>query len=60
MSISPISNVTPVHNSQTVQNQKAATTSSGASEPATDTVHLSPAAQAHLQGGDADHDGDSH
>lgn len=60
MTISPISGVSAVHNSETVQQQKGSTNKSRAAERVTDTVHLSPAAHARLEGGDTDHDGDSH
>ena len=60
MTISPVSGITPLNNSQTVRNQAGSTKASGSSQNNTDTVQLSPAALAHLQGGDADHDGDSH
>lgn len=60
MSISPVSPVSPVYRSQTVQNQAPAGKKPGSSATPTDTVELSPAALAHLQAGDQDHDGDSH
>ena len=60
MTISPVSRVSAIHGSQNVQNQGSSNKKSESQDPATDTVHLSPAALAHLQGGDQDHDGDSH
>lgn len=59
MSISPVSNVAALYNSQTVQNKTTSANTSKAAEQATDSVQLSPAALSHL-GGDQDHDGDSH
>jgi hypothetical protein len=55
MSIAPVSNVSSFHQPQPVQSAPKA-----ASQPAADTVHLSPAATAQSKGGDVDHDGDSH
>ena len=57
MHISPVSNVDPVNKVNATPAQ--APKSTGPAEP-TDTVQLSAAAQAHLAGGDADHDGDAH
>ena len=59
MSIPPVSPVSPVNRSQTVQNQPSKSNKPGSTESPTDTVQLSPAALAHLQSGDQDHDGDS-
>jgi hypothetical protein len=56
MSVSPVSHATPVHQTQPIQNQPP----KAVSQPASDTVHLSPAATAQTKGGDIDHDGDSH
>jgi len=56
--ISQISNTAAVAATQTAQ---APVKNSGTSQTPTDTVQLSPAAQAQLSGaGDVDHDGDSH
>ena len=60
MSISPVSPVSPVHGSQTVQNQTPHQRKQTSSHP-TDTVQLSQAALDHLQASaDKDHDGDKH
>jgi len=58
MNISPVSNVSLLPGSPQVPNQKQQ--KPNASETPTDTVHLSPAAVAHLKGADADGDGDGH
>jgi hypothetical protein len=59
--VAPVSNISAVLSSQGAQsNAPAGKKSSSSSEQATDTVTLSPAAQAHMQSGDVDHDGDSH
>ena len=60
MSITPVSQTTPVATLQQTQNSGLPKPKSNASQNPTDTVQLSPAALAHLKGGDADHDGDSH
>ncbi len=60
MSIPPVSSLSAVFGVQQAQNQGVPKHKPGATQQATDTVSLSPAALAHLQGGDADHDGDSH
>ena len=60
MSITPVSQTTPIATLQHAQNSGAPKQKSSSSQNPTDTVELSPAAQAHLKGGDADHDGDSH
>ena len=60
MSISPVSNGSQLYASQQVQNQAPANQKSKKAETPTDTVHLSPAALAHLKGADADGDGDGH
>lgn len=60
MSISPVSSVSAVYGSQTVQNQTPASKKPTSSDQPADTVQLSSAALAHLQGGDADGDGDGH
>ena len=57
MSITPVSNLFSIK--QDAPAQASSTKGAGPSKPATDTVHLSPAALAHLKGGDKDHDGDS-
>ncbi len=58
MQISPVSNTTAVAASQSSQ---APAKNPATSQTPTDTVQLSPAAQAQLSGaGDVDHDGDSH
>ena len=56
MSITPVSHVSSINQEAPTQ---ASSAKAGPSKPATDTVHLSPAALAHLKGGDVDHDGDS-
>jgi len=62
MSISPVSPVNAPQGPQPVQNQNVSKHKQHHSaQPPTDTVHLSPEAQAHLKStGDVDHDGDSH
>lgn len=60
MSISPVSPISAIYGSQPSQNQAPAGKKPAASETITDSVQLSPAALAQLQGGDKDHDGDSH
>ena len=60
MSISPVSNVNATHGNQNVQTPTPTSKKPATSEPAKDTVQLSQAALQHLQGGDKDHDGDSH
>ncbi|HWD98493.1 MAG TPA: hypothetical protein VG345_05640 [Bryobacteraceae bacterium] len=58
MQISQASNTTAVYNSQPAQTPAK---NSAASQTPTDTVQLSPAAQAKISGGgDVDHDGDAH
>lgn len=57
MHISQVSNLDAV--SKISAGPVPAQKNTGPSEP-TDTVQLSPAAQAHLAGQDADHDGDGH
>ena len=60
MSISPVSNVSGAngsHQTQATHNPAPHKPSGSASSP-TDTIHLSQAAQAHLQSGDKNHDGD--
>jgi hypothetical protein len=57
MSITPVSNLFSIN--QGAPTQPSSAKGAGPSKPATDTVHLSPAALAHLKGGDKDHDGDS-
>ncbi|MGD1069297.1 MAG: hypothetical protein ABSB15_04085 [Bryobacteraceae bacterium] len=52
MSVSPVSNVTPLHQTQPIQSQPP----KAASQPASDTVHLSPAATAQAKGGNINHD----
>ena len=59
MTINPVSNINSVSGSQQFQNQ-APNQKPKASQTPTDTVHLSPAALAHLKGADADGDGDGH
>jgi hypothetical protein len=56
MSITPVSRVSPIN--QEPPTQTSSGKGASPSHPATDTVHLSPAALAHLKGGDVDHDGD--
>ncbi len=60
MSINPVSNVSALFGVQQSQNQPSPKPKSSSTQEPTDTVQLSPQALAHLQGGDADHDGDSH
>jgi hypothetical protein len=60
MTIAPISNQYPVNGAQGVQSQTLASKSAASSQPPADTIQLSPAAKAQLQGGDVDHDGDRH
>jgi hypothetical protein len=58
MTVNSISKVGPVDATQTAKN---APRSKPPQKPAQDSVQLSPAALAALNGaGDADHDGDSH
>lgn len=57
MSIAPVSSLFSIN--QDAPTQPSSAKGAGSSQPATDTVHLSPAALAHLKGGDVDHDGDS-
>ena len=49
MSTSPVSRVNAAHPPQPVHNQTAPHKKQNTSEPPTDTVHLSPEAQAHLK-----------
>jgi hypothetical protein len=56
MSIQPVSQLNALLGTQQVQNQAGASHS----QQPVDTVQLSPAAQAHLAGGDTDGDGDGH
>jgi hypothetical protein len=56
MSISPVSNVSPLHLTKTVQSPPP----EAASQPASDTVHLSPAAAVQAKGGEINHRGESH
>jgi hypothetical protein len=60
MSISPVSNANPIPGSYETQNQQPPSKAPSSSDPPTDTVQFSQAAQAHLHGRDVDHDGDSH
>lgn len=55
MQISPASSSPAIH-----QTQPAQTPAKSTSSAPTDTVQLSPQAQAQISGGDVDHDGDSH
>lgn len=58
MQISPVSNTTAV---AATQGSQAPVKNTGTSQTPTDTVQLSPEAQAKLSpAGDVDHDGDSH
>jgi hypothetical protein len=57
MQISQVSNTTAV---ATTQGSQATAKNSGTAQTPTDTVQLSPEAQAKLAAGDVDHDGDSH
>ena len=61
MSISPVSNVQAVHGAtgtaHSPETHQTPKSSSGSQQPA-DSVHLSPAAKAHLAGADTDGDGD--
>jgi len=56
MTISPHSSISSILPQPTQSSAPAAKPQS----PPADTVQLSSAAAAHLKGGDADHDGDSH
>jgi hypothetical protein len=58
MVVSPISNLNSVSEAQGVPAQSPITKNAAAPEQPADKVQLSPAAMAHLNGGDADHDGD--
>jgi hypothetical protein len=60
MSINPVSNVSALLGSQHAQNQGSSPKKPSSSETPTDTVHLSSAALAHLNGADTDGDGDGH
>ena len=60
MTVNPVSNVNSVSGSQQLQNHGKPNQKPKPSENPTDTVHLSPAALAHLKGADADGDGDGH
>lgn len=60
MSITPVSQTTPVSQLQQTQNSGLPKQKSTGSQNPTDTVQLSPAALAHLKGADADGDGDGH
>ena len=61
MSISPINNASSVYAAQAAQSAPAPKSTQSQPAAAQDTVHLSKAAQAAIQGGaDADHDGDGH
>jgi hypothetical protein len=58
MTVSPVSNINAVYGAQGVQGQAPVSKKAASSEQPTDTVHLSPAAVAHLKRADADGDGD--
>ena len=61
MSISPINNASSVYATQAAQSTTPPKPAQSQSTAVQDTVHLSKAAQAAIQGGaDADHDGDGH
>ena len=60
MSIAAIGYVSPAPAAPEPVKTAPAPTSSSPASPAPDTVTLSPEAQKASQGGDADHDGDSH
>jgi len=60
MSISPVSGVGATHEVNPAAHNPPPNKQAGSTNPPTDTIQLSKAAQAHLQGGDKDHDGDSH
>ena len=60
MMVSPLSNVNSAYQPQAVQSQAPSSKTQASSQQSADTVHLSPAAMAHLKGADADGDGDGH
>ena len=60
MGISPISSQAAVYAAQGAQSSSKASQSAAPAEQAADTVKLSKAALAHLQGADADGDHDGH
>ncbi len=60
LSINPVSNVSAFSAITNTQNQPVTRQNSNSPDAPVDTVQLSSAAQAHLNGGDVDHDGDSH
>jgi hypothetical protein len=60
MVISLASSVNSVYEQQGVQNQGHTSKNPAPAKQSTDTVHLSPAATAHLASADADGDGDGH
>ena len=59
MTVSSASNVSSVYQQQQAQSQAAKSKPKASAEQPPDTVHLSPAAAAHLKSADVDHDGDS-